>query len=115
MRRLIGRVINDLMKTEDGELELKKYMRFKNAEEWKTHVRLMFLIRREMMEFLISEGFAALPLEEKDALQRAFSMVDQLIRFFAHPEDEINKRLKMKQQTKPKSRKRMGPKRKESA
>ena len=65
--------------------KLTKYIEMRKHQGWPVHEELLLLIRGKIAEELLSKRFTEKDMTTKDVEQRAYMMVDELIRFLLNP------------------------------
>ena len=85
MKNLINRLAVKVTSSAEDEQKRHKYEQMQAFDGWKTHQEYLLTIRGLMAEELLSDAFSALKPLEKDSIQRAYAMVDQMIIFLLDP------------------------------
>jgi len=80
--------------------QLDCYERMKQHEGWSVHQGIILTIANEIALLMLSEKFAKLDKDEKDAQQRAFYHTKEIIDFLLDPLKGANKHAAIKQYTK---------------
>ena len=72
--------------------KLTKYLQMRSHQGWPVHEELLLLFRGKIAEELLSRRFTEKDQATKDVEQRAYMMVDELIRFLLNPLEKAQKR-----------------------
>ena len=91
MIRKILRNIGRGLATDQGEAAYHKYIELQKHEGWKVHQGLIIEIANQLTQYLLSEKYTNLPLEEKDAQQRAIYAGKEIIEFLLDPMKDVKK------------------------
>jgi len=96
LRKIIIELSKHYAAIEDSAIQRKitAYASMKGHAGWSVHVEMLMLLRGSIAEELLSERFTKLDATEKDVQQRAFSMVDELIKFLVNPLKKAQDRAK---------------------
>jgi len=75
-----------------NDRKLTKYLEMRSHQGWPIHEELLLMFRGMIAEELLSRGFTEKDAAAKDVEQRAYMMVDELIRFLLNPLEKAQKR-----------------------
>ncbi len=90
MRRIITQLSKKYSDVNDRKLT--KYLAMRSHEGWAVHQEMLLLLRGMIAEELLSRRFTEKDKDSKDVEQRAYMMVDELIRFLINPLEKAIKR-----------------------
>jgi hypothetical protein len=96
LRTEIKEIIEGFMKTNPDDRRLSHYWEMRQHPGWEVHQEILMMIRGKIAEEVLSERFTRLDIGEKDARQRAYNMVNQLIKFLVNPMEIAQKRALFK-------------------
>ena len=85
IRTLLREIAIDIYKSEGRTNNFFKYSQMKETEGWKVHQIFMTVIANKMSEYLLSDKFTKLDIQEKDAQQRACHNTKEMIDFLFDP------------------------------
>lgn len=85
MINVINRLAAKVVSNEADQQKLHKYQQMMGHDGWVVHQEYLLTVRGLMAENMLSEQFSALSASEKDAIQRAYAMVDRMIIFLLDP------------------------------
>ena len=63
----------------------------KEHEGWPVHQEFLLLMRGSLAEEMLSSTFTKLDKDEKDSKQRAYSYVDEVIKFLLNPVEKAQR------------------------
>ena len=97
MKRILIELSKHYAAIDDSRVrgKITAYATMKSHPGWDVHIEMLMLLRGSIAEELLSERFTKLDAREKDVQQRAFSMVDQLIKFLTNPLAQAQERAKV--------------------
>lgn len=96
MRALLRKLSQKLVASEQDRLKYNKYEQMRHHEGWAMHVEILMYLRGLIAEDVLSESFTKLEPKEKDAQQRAYAMVSDVVLFLVDPLVEARKLQQIK-------------------
>ena len=69
-------------------------MQMRSHQGWEVHQEILLLLRGKIAEELLSRKFSDQDSYTKDVEQRAYMLVDELIRFLLNPLEKAQKRAR---------------------
>ena len=91
MQRILRRISHQIVKDASAGEDYRKYESLKSHEGWKVHQKYLLLVVGMIADEILGKNFTALDAYEKDVLQRAYAMANQLIGFLLDPLAEARK------------------------
>lgn len=85
-------ILSEISEHYSEDQKLNTYWHMKEHPGWPVHQEILLLIRGKMAEELLSFRFTKLDKDEKDAQQRAYAYVDEIIRFLLNPMEKAIKK-----------------------
>ena len=92
MNRIINEISHLYADANVNDLKLTKYLQMRSHPGWNVHQELLLMFRGKIAEELLSRRFTEKDQTTKDIEQRAYMMVDELIRFLLNPLEKAQKR-----------------------
>lgn len=98
IKKLLLKISKDLYHSENRTSNLRKYAHMRKHEGWQVHQKFMVAIGNSMSEYLLSEKFTNLDMQEKDAQQRALNIAKEIIDFLFDPMKGMTNYIRATQQ-----------------
>lgn len=89
--QIITELSQKLIAEDPGNQKLTRYLELRSAPGWEVHQEVLLLVRGLIAEKMLSDKFTELEPLRKDAMQRACSEVDKMVKFLLNPVDRIRK------------------------
>jgi hypothetical protein len=89
--RAIKKLANKLVSTETEKQKYNKLVQMTQTDGWQIYMEYLLYMRGFMAEDLFSKEFTEKTPAEKDILQRAYSMVSEVILFLTNPLEEARR------------------------
>lgn len=91
MRKILRDISVNFLNQNEIDGKLVKYLEMKKHKGWEVHQEFLLLMRGAIAEDMLSATFTKLDKDEKDSKQRAYSHVDEIIRFLLNPVEKAQK------------------------
>ena len=93
MRLILQRLSQHIVSNEKETEKYRQFNQTKSSTGWAVMQEWLLFMRGLIAEHMLSRNFTELSATEKDTHQRAYAMVDELIRFLLDPTAEARKRM----------------------
>uniref|UniRef100_A0A6M3J1H7 Uncharacterized protein n=1 Tax=viral metagenome TaxID=1070528 RepID=A0A6M3J1H7_9ZZZZ len=98
MRKILNDLSDHYADVDKNHRSILAYAEMEKHPGWNTHKEMLMLCRGQIAEELLSKRFTELDATEKDVQQRAYSMVDDFIKFLLAPLQQAKKKAAYLQQ-----------------
>ena len=100
IRKLLRDMSVDFFKNEESMRNISKYRRLNTEPGWTMHQALLINILNKISEYMLSEKFMRLSIEERDAQYRGFYHTKEIIDFLLDPLKGANYRADIQRHNK---------------
>ena len=97
MRKILNELSSHYADIERNSRAILVYAQMESHPGWSVHKEMLMLLRGHIAEELLSKRFTELDATEKDVQQRAYSMVDDFIKFMLNPLAQAKKKAQFLQ------------------
>lgn len=84
MKRIVTKLAKYMI-DQSGTAGFNKFLALQEHEGWGAFVKYLLYIRVLIQEDMLSREYTDLPSREKDIVQRAYFLIDELLLFLASP------------------------------